>query len=64
MFLIKIFALEIKKKVVILTIIYLDFIMVDTINDFDIIIREGWLTKQSKFLKEWRKLVKENNFIG
>lgn len=37
--------------------------MVDTINDFDIIIREGWLTKQSKFLKEWRKLQTEFYFI-
>mmetsp|Transcript_26940 Transcript_26940/g.23801 ORF Transcript_26940/g.23801 Transcript_26940/m.23801 type:complete len:122 (-) Transcript_26940:115-480(-) len=29
--------------------------MVDPANDFDNIIKEGWLTKQSKFLKEWRK---------
>lgn len=27
----------------------------NAINDFDDIIREGWLYKQSKFLKEWRK---------
>lgn len=29
--------------------------MVDKVNDFDTIIKEGWLSKQSKFLREWRK---------